>query len=87
MIEAEKGDHVAFTDVKRRQFASRVPDTRGERGVVEVLVGEADCRFFRREGGMPFDRESEVHGPYPRSVTCSTTDMAVSPAAQPVNKP
>ena len=63
MIEAEKGHHVAFTDIERRQFAARLADALGERGVVDVLVGEADCHLIRREGGIPLDRDSEVHGP------------------------
>ena len=63
MIEAEKGHHVAFTDIECRQFAARVADARGERGVVDVRVGEADCRFIRREGRIPFDRDSEIHRP------------------------
>src|SRR5450631_765031 len=86
MVEAEKGDHLAFMQAKRHQPPDGQADIRCHRRIADLASGEHDRRLVRVKCGVSLDPMREVHFAYP-PVTSITTAIEESPAAHPVNSP
>ena len=89
-VAAQPAHHFAGPDAARHQADRDLIDPACQRGIADVAAFEMQCRLVRRVPGVLCDPLRQVHAALSAvqaSVTSSTTAIAVSPAAQPVNRP
>src|SRR6185369_8154936 len=82
-------DALTRLDAVRREGRGHLADPARQRAVADVPALEAQRRLGRRAAGLLFDPLRQVQDGLSgqASVTSSTSAIAVSPAAQPVNRP